>query len=72
MAEAGVAGRALVALRPGEKDDGSFDLRVPAGPGGHRPYRVTGFCALGCRRPALTDRREPGLLSLPKSAPIAA
>jgi hypothetical protein len=72
MAEAGVARRALVALRAGEKDDGSFDLRVPAGPEGRRPYRVTGFCALGCRLPALSDRREPGLLLLPNSAPIAA
>jgi hypothetical protein len=72
MAEAGVARRALVALRAGEKDDGSFDLRVPAGLGDRRPCRVTGFCALGCWLAALTDRREPGLLFLPNSAPIAA
>jgi hypothetical protein len=50
MPEAGWPGAHYVASRPDEKDDGSFGLRVPAGPGGRRPYRVTGFCALGCRR----------------------
>jgi hypothetical protein len=63
----GWPGAHCVALHAREKDDGSVDLRVPAGPGGRRPYRVTGFWL-----PALTDRREPGLLFLPNSATIAA